>query len=117
MCAQTNLRPRVECFNSQTAQDIFYSHTQQEVLLEWRNLSDTIDREVFMKNVRQNDANNAALAKLCLEKSGDILRHVGTATVVRDIEFMSNAIQGEDQPINFWGFSYGTVIGSYLVNM
>lgn len=87
------------------------------MLLEWRNLSDPTDREVFIKHVRQSDANNAALAKLCLEKSSDTLRHVGTATVVRDIEFMSNVIQGNNQSINFWGFSYGTIIGSYLVNM
>ncbi|GJJ11156.1 hypothetical protein Clacol_005387 [Clathrus columnatus] len=106
-----------KCFNSQTAQDLFYAHTQQEMLLEWRNLSDPTDRDSFIRSVRRSDANNAALAKLCAEKSGEALRHVGTATVVRDIEFINNIIQGENNLINFWGFSYGTIIGSYLVNM
>ena len=26
-------------------------------------------------------------------------------------------LEGEDSLINFWGFSYGTVVGSYLANM
>ncbi|KAF8518940.1 Alpha/Beta hydrolase protein [Hysterangium stoloniferum] len=109
--------PRVECFSSQTAQDAYFGHTQQEMGLEGRNLSDPIDFTVFTANVRRADASNAALAKLCAETSGETLKHVGTATVVRDMEYLSRVIEGDDAPINFWGFSYGTIVGSYFVNM
>lgn len=76
-----------------------------------------MDLAVFTANVRRADARNAALAQRCHEMSGEILKHVGTATVVRDLEYLSRVIQGEDTPINFWGFSYGTIVGSYFVNM
>ncbi|KAF8586360.1 hypothetical protein K439DRAFT_1659729 [Ramaria rubella] len=109
--------PRVECFHSQTAQDIYYAHTHQEMQLEGRNLSNPIDLAVYANGVRRADAINAALAKLCAETSGETLRHVGTATVVRDLEYMSRIIEGENEPVNFWGFSYGTIVGSYFVNM
>jgi pimeloyl-ACP methyl ester carboxylesterase len=42
---------------------------------------------------------------------------MGTTTVVRDIEYLSSLIEGKDKPINFGGWSYGTVMGQYLVSM
>lgn len=107
----------MECFESQTAQDLYHAHTHYEIGLEGRNLSDPIDLAVFTANVRRADAINAALAKRCADTSGDTLRHVGTATVVRDLEYLSRIIEGDNAPVNFWGFSYGTAIGSYFVNM
>ena len=107
----------MDCFYSQTAQDLFDAHTHNEVGLEGRNLSDPIDLAVFTANVRKADATNAVLAKLCTDTSGETLSHVGTATVVRDLEYLSRIIEGDDAPVNFWGFSYGTAIGSYFVNM
>ncbi|KAF8605942.1 alpha/beta-hydrolase [Ceratobasidium sp. AG-I] len=109
--------PRVDCFASQTAQDIAFSHTYQDVGFEARNLSDPIDRAVYAQQVRKADAENAALAELCLNRTGEALRHVGTATVVRDLELLSQVIEGPEKPVNFWGFSYGTVVGRYFVNM
>ena len=115
---QDNLTsPRVECFASQTEQDIYFANTHQEVLPDARNLSDPIDRAAFVAGLRVADARNAALARLCIERSGDALKHVGTATVVRDLVRLYDELEGDDTPINFWGFSYGTVVGSYLVNM
>ena len=109
--------PRVECFDSQTDQDLFALNTIQETGLEFRNLSDPLDLAVYTANVRRADARNAVLVQRCHETSGKILRHVGTATVVRDLEYMSRLIEGENAPVNFWGFSYGTIIGNYFVNM
>ncbi|KAL5536829.1 hypothetical protein ACEPAF_652 [Sanghuangporus sanghuang] len=109
--------PRVECFASQTEQDIFFANTHQEILPDVRNLSDPIDRAAFAAGLRIADARNAVLARLCQERSGEALKHVGTATVVRDLVRLYDELEGEDAPINFWGYSYGTVVGSYLVNM
>jgi hypothetical protein len=107
----------VDCFYSQTAQDLYHLHTHDEMGFEGRNLTDPIDLAVFTAYIRKADATNAALAKLCADTSGETLRHVGTATVVRDLEYLSRIIEGDDAPVNFWGFSYGTVVGSYFVNM
>ena len=109
--------PRVECFASQTEQDIFSANTHDEILPDARNISDPENRASFVQNLRLADAHNAVLSKLCHRRSGDALKHVGTATVVRDLERIFSELEGEDSLINFWGFSYGTVVGSYLANM
>jgi hypothetical protein len=66
---------------------------------------------VYAQQVRKADAENAVIAELCLNLTGEALRHVGTATVVRDLELLSRVIEGPEKPVNFWGFSYGTVVG------
>ncbi|TDL24013.1 alpha/beta-hydrolase [Rickenella mellea] len=109
--------PRVDCFDSQTEQDIFFANTHQEILPEARNLSDPIDLAVFKSQLRSADARNEVYAKLCIKNSGDALKHVGTATVVRDLDRIYRVLEGDQKAINFWGFSYGTAVGSYLVNM
>ncbi|KLO17987.1 alpha/beta-hydrolase [Schizopora paradoxa] len=109
--------PRVECFDSQTEQDIFGINTYTETLLQTGNLSDPFDLEAFKKAVKEKDARNRVMASLCNERSGETMAHVGTATVVRDLVSLYDALEGINEPINYWGFSYGTIVGSYLVNM
>ena len=70
---------------------------------------------VYTAKVPRPDAINTALAKWCANTSGDSVRHVGTATVLRDLEYL-NLIIGDDAPVSLWGFS-GTAIGTYFVNM
>lgn len=106
----------MECFPSQTALNVFDANTHQEVLPDARNLSDPIDLAAFKAGLRIADARNEVLARLCEERSGEALKHVGTATVVRDLVKIWDALDGAKE-INFYGFSYGTVIGSYFVNM
>lgn len=64
-----------------------------------------------------NDAEYQALvegsrqyAEACEEHSGDLLGHVGTMDVVRDLERIRVAL-GEG-PLNYIGYSYGTKIGA-----
>jgi pimeloyl-ACP methyl ester carboxylesterase len=45
-----------------------------------------------------------------------IYRYVGTAATVRDMVAMHDVLEGSDKPIDYWGVSYGTVIGMYFVN-
>ena len=45
----------------------------------------------------------------CIDRSGEILPHVGTANSARDIEAIRRAL-GEDE-ISYFGFSYGGVLG------
>ncbi|KAG8734351.1 hypothetical protein FRC12_018548 [Ceratobasidium sp. 428] len=96
--------PGVDCFASQTAQDIAFAHTNTDVGFEARNLSDPIDRAVYAQQVRKADAENAVIAELCLNRTGKALHHVGTATVARDLELLSRVIEGPETPVNFWGF-------------
>ena len=54
-------------------------------------------------------------AEDCARAAGDLLPHVGTRNVARDMEVIREAL-GEDQ-ITYIGYSYGTTIGSVYASM
>ncbi|KAI5479380.1 hypothetical protein MNV49_003714 [Pseudohyphozyma bogoriensis] len=65
--------------------------------------------------LRRKKASLNALGQKCLDETGDELAYVGTLNAVReDMNFLSEAITGPGTPLNYWGVSYGTVIGQYL---
>ena len=47
---------------------------------------------------------------------GPHLQHIGTSSTVRDLAALGDKIIGPGQPINYWGFSYGTVVGFHFIN-
>jgi len=47
---------------------------------------------------------------------GPYLKYIGTSSTVRDLVSLGDAILGEGEPIDYWGISYGTVIGFNFVN-
>lgn len=64
---------------------------------------DTAEYRAMVENAR-------LMADACWEKNGDLLRHVDTMDVVRDLEQIRLALG--DEPLNYVGFSYGTKIGA-----
>ncbi|CAE6533809.1 unnamed protein product [Rhizoctonia solani] len=59
-------------------------------------------------------------AKLCtknMPNGGGALNYMGTASVVRDIAFITDVLDGKDANINYWGGSYGSILGATLFNM
>ena len=48
--------------------------------------------------------------------SGPFLKYVGTSSTVRDLVSLGDAIVGAGEPIDYWGVSYGTVLGFNFVN-
>ncbi len=55
------------------------------------------------------DAAARAVAEDCAARDGELLAHVGTDDVVRDIDLIRRALGAEQ--ISFVGFSYGTLLG------
>jgi len=47
---------------------------------------------------------------------GSYLKYLGSSSTVRDLVSLGDAILGEGEPIDYWGISYGTVIGLNFVN-
>ncbi|KAG8998124.1 hypothetical protein FRB94_007179 [Tulasnella sp. JGI-2019a] len=43
--------------------------------------------------------------------------HVGAVATMRDLVALADAIDGTGKPINYYGYSYGSVIGAYFVNL
>jgi pimeloyl-ACP methyl ester carboxylesterase len=66
----------------------------------------TIDEPADEAEIR---ATSEAFVAECDERHGDLLAHLGTTTVARDIDEVRKAL-GEEQ-INYLGYSYGTSIG------
>ncbi|KAJ7596408.1 Alpha/Beta hydrolase protein [Mycena floridula] len=112
--------PAVRCFPDPIAERLFLSNTVIEqgiTVSSIANLSSETLRDELLLQYEQFLAMKQAQAQLCEKNMGDELKYMGTATVVRDIEFMSKVFDGEDAPINYWGGSYGSILGTYLVNM
>jgi len=47
---------------------------------------------------------------------GPYLKYIGTSSTVRDLVSLGDALVGKGEPIDFWGISYGTVLGFHFVN-
>ena len=47
---------------------------------------------------------------------GPYLKYLGTSSTVRDLVSLGDALVGKDEPIDYWGYSYGTVIGFNFLN-
>lgn len=57
----------------------------------------------------------AAFARLCRDEAGDLLDHVTTIEVVRDMDLMRHLVGAAK--LNFFGVSYGTYLGSMYAEL
>ncbi|KAG8766126.1 hypothetical protein FRC12_007074 [Ceratobasidium sp. 428] len=113
-----NTRPRADCFDSASEENKFWENTVPRWGLETRGISPNgTDLDAIYDQVEPVDKLLGQLGERCLQKSNDNLRYMGTAATVRDLVSLHDYLVGDDKDINFWGFSYGTTIGIYLVNM
>ncbi|QRV76524.1 alpha/beta hydrolase family protein [Ceratobasidium sp. AG-Ba] len=119
---QLSSSPTVTCFKSREEKDTFYRNTVFELgYTQPPNVTeDPYARFDLVLQYRQAIAMWEAQAKLCalnMPNNGSALKYMGTTTVARDIDFMSKIIDGPNASINYYGGSYGTILGSYLINM
>jgi pimeloyl-ACP methyl ester carboxylesterase len=63
----------------------------------------TLDRSAYVAKVK-------AYVNACVQKNGEILRHVSTANVARDMDALRAAVG--DPKLSYLGFSYGTFLGA-----
>ncbi|TFK48608.1 hypothetical protein OE88DRAFT_481665 [Heliocybe sulcata] len=106
--------PYVSCFDSLLEEEMFVRNTSNFRL----NLPSNITSDVAedLKNQLINvTSETATLSARCFERLGDTVKLLGTEAVVYDIDTLSKLIDGDDIPINYWGWSYGTVIGQYML--
>lgn len=90
--------PRVECFPDKQTHDIF--HLEHGLgLQQIGNLSTKAGQEHLRVQLQNTYAEAELISGLCEQYSGEILRHVGTATAVRDLEFLSSTLEGKDTPV------------------
>ncbi|KAF8754464.1 MEROPS serine peptidase family S33 [Rhizoctonia solani] len=107
-----------ECFKTGTEEKNFWKGTIASSGLEaGGNFTDKRDLDTFYGQVDEIDSLLKKLGRKCVEYSPDTFKYIGTAAVVRDMVAVHDILEGKEKAINYWGISYGTVIGSYFVNM
>ncbi|KAI0658734.1 TAP-like protein-domain-containing protein [Cubamyces menziesii] len=110
--------PRTQCFPTPEAHTAFIANTVLERGYDvGPDLTDPANRYHLIQLQRDADALWQTQFEICAKTMGDTLRYMGTSTVARDIDFITSLLEGKDALINYYGTSYGTVIGQYLVNM
>ncbi|KAJ7226696.1 hypothetical protein GGX14DRAFT_626760 [Mycena pura] len=113
--------PQVACFESMNDLNFFGANTvlEQGFTVRSSNLSDPAIEAQLVEQSRQFLALKKSQAMVCEKSMGKELRNMGTATVVRDIDFMAKLFDGPNGKIHYWGASYesGSILGAYLVNM
>ena len=80
------------------------------------NFTDPEDLSVLFGQAESMQTKFEETGRLCLERNGDMLKYVGTAATVRDMVAMADAFDGPGSPVNYYGISYGTVVGVWLMN-
>ncbi|KAG8877859.1 hypothetical protein FRB97_002969 [Tulasnella sp. 331] len=75
------------------------------------------DVDTFNANVKPWSSVVETLTSECNQKNAAHLTQVGTVAVVQDLVAIADAIGGPQTPINYYGYSYGTVIGAYFINL
>lgn len=89
----------VECADGDALDDYFATDISPD---------DQSEREKLIEANRQ-------VGSSCLERSGRLLQHISTIDTVRDLELMRHVVA--DERLNYFGFSYGTNIGSRYAHM
>ncbi|RPD63505.1 alpha/beta-hydrolase [Lentinus tigrinus ALCF2SS1-6] len=109
----------VFCFDDFAEYTTFFNGTIELTgIEETGNFTNPADIKALLVQAPTMQKKYEQLGQKCLQSpSGKFLKYIGTAAVVRDMVSIANALDGPGTPINYIGTSYGTLIGSWFVNM
>lgn len=124
--------PKANCFESIASMDEFYRNTVFELgftqppntTVSFSNTDALAAKRRAFDDIVAQQRQALTLfetqAKLCtknMPNGGVDLNYMGTTSVVRDIAFMTDVLDGKGANINYWGGSYGSILGATLFNM
>ena len=89
-------RPSSICFKKSSYSD-FKRHTILDLSYDIAsNVSIDDTRLILLQNEKQAQALLKTQFEICNQTMGEQLRYMGTSTVVRDIDFLTKVLEGED---------------------
>jgi len=109
----------VICFTTSAEEAAFWDNTVVRSINETisTRFSDPKELAGFYSRVPETDAKLEAFGKKCLaSKSGPYLKYIGTSSTIRDLVSLADKIVGPGKPIDYYGYSYGTVIGFHFLS-
>ena len=106
------------CFDSVDEHDAFFDGTIELSGIEMTgNFTDQADIDALLAQAGTMQRKYVELDRRCQRHSdGRYLRYIGTAATARDLVALADALDGPAAPINYYGISYGTILGSWWVN-
>jgi hypothetical protein len=109
--------------------DVYIFNNTEQDAAYWNNsvanyINETIsgnfdqkDLEELYSQVDQAERKYKDFKQRCVDSpSGPYLKYMGTSSTVRDLVSLGDAIVGKGKLIDYWGFSYGTILGFNFLN-
>jgi hypothetical protein len=108
--------PNVNCWGSVREQGLAIRETVMSKTFEVPlNPYSSEGRAVLVKQQKEALKLVELQAGVCAAEMGaEVLKWMGTTTLIKDIEYLKNTIDGKEALINFYGGSYGTVVGESI---
>lgn len=109
--------PRLTCFDTAGEEYDFVSSLPAAVNTTLGQLKDTTAASItaVSQSVASVDAVWGQLAEACIKKNSSALFTSTAAYIARDMAAIVDQVDGTGAVLNYWGFSYGTILGAEFI--
>ncbi|KAL2812211.1 hypothetical protein BJX63DRAFT_421942 [Aspergillus granulosus] len=109
-------RPLLQCFKTIGEEARGSASLPLAAEIEYSQFANKSYLPEYYESLMEYDSAVGELATACAEYNSSVLYTSSAAYVVRDMARIVDAIEGmENQTLNYWGFSYGTIYGAEFI--
>lgn len=81
------------------------------------NFTNQTDINDLYANADFMDQKYRQFSQSLVDGYGDLVKYAGTVATARDLAALADAFDTPGAPVNYWGFSYGSLLGAYFANL